>query len=79
MHVTTGREENNQRFNNLLEEARADRQVMDRCWEENNQRFNNLLEEARADRQVMNEFTILRTVFGRGWRKATHRIECKCT
>jgi hypothetical protein len=44
-------EEHTQRFNNLLEEARADRQRADQRHEEQTQQFNTLLEEARADRQ----------------------------
>ena len=44
-------EEHSQRFNNLLEEARADRQRADQRHEEQTQQFNTLLEEARADRQ----------------------------
>jgi hypothetical protein len=44
-------EEHTQRFNNLLEEARADRQRADQRHEEQTQQFNTLLEEARSDRQ----------------------------
>ena len=48
-------EEWSQRFDNLLNDARADRQRMDERQREWNDRFDNLLEDARADRQRMDE------------------------
>ncbi|HEY9736969.1 MAG TPA: hypothetical protein V6D06_11820 [Trichocoleus sp.] len=43
--------ETDQRFNILLEEARADRREWRQHREESSQQFNTLIEEARADRQ----------------------------
>ncbi|MBD2230964.1 hypothetical protein [Phormidium tenue] len=48
-------EEHNQRFNTLMEEARADRQRADRKQELHTQRFYTLLDEARADRRRIDE------------------------
>jgi hypothetical protein len=48
--------EADQRFENLLQDARADRQRMDEFIERSDQRFENLLQDARADRQRMDEF-----------------------
>jgi hypothetical protein len=46
-------EEHTQRFNNLLEEARADRVRSDQLHAEHSQRFDVFLAEARADRAEM--------------------------
>jgi len=62
-------EEHSQRFNNLLEEARADRQRSEQINAEHSQRFEIFLQDSRADRQRAEERDLANAAEHQAWQQ----------